>query len=159
SGLLANTAYYYRVVATNSVGTTTGEEQSFTTLAAAPTVRADPATNVTATGATLNGMVNANNATTTDIHFELRTAGGSYTPLAPLPTIASGASDTPVSFNASGLTPNTTYFFRLVATSAGGTATSGEQSFATPAIPPSVTTGPATNVAAASATLNGTVNA
>jgi choice-of-anchor A domain-containing protein len=131
SGLIPNTTYYYRLVATNVAGTTAGNEQTFKTLAAPPSVITKPATNVKQTSATLNGTVNANNATTTEIHFELRTANGTYSSLGALPTNASGTTDTPVSFNASGLMPGTTYYFRLVATNIAGTTVGAELRFRT----------------------------
>jgi choice-of-anchor A domain-containing protein len=157
SGLVPNTIYFYHVVATNAGGTATSAEQSFTTAALPPTVAATPATNVTATSATLNGTVNANNATTTDVHFDLRMASGSYASLASLPNV-SGTLATPVSGAVSGLIPNTTYFYRVVASNAGGTATSAEQSFTTTAAGPTAVTKPATKVTPRSAMLNATVN-
>jgi choice-of-anchor A domain-containing protein len=52
--------------------------------------------------------------------------------LTALPNV-SGLSDTPFSFDVSGLTPNTTYYFRVVATNVVGTTNSAELSFRTAA--------------------------
>ena len=59
-----------------------------------------------------------------------------------------------------GLLPATTYYFRAVATSAGGTADGDIMSFTTTsaAIAPTATTQAATSVTGTTATLNGTVN-
>ena len=130
------------MVASNSAGTTNGAQLSFTTLPVPPSAITNPATNVTATSATLNGTVNANNTTTTNVHFELRTAGGSSHPSLRYPNV-SGTSDTPVSFDVSGLIPNTTYFYRVVAANIAGTVNGGEQSFTTLPVPPSAITKPA----------------
>ena len=70
SGLTPGVTYYYRVSATNSVGTSTGAIVSFTPTALAPTVATGAATAITLTGATLNGTVNPNGLAVTDAHFE-----------------------------------------------------------------------------------------
>jgi hypothetical protein len=56
SGLNANTNYHFRIVATNSAGTTRGSDRTFTTLSATgpPVVTTNPATNVGGHSATLN---------------------------------------------------------------------------------------------------------
>jgi hypothetical protein len=136
TGLTPNTTYYYRVVATNSAGTTFGNEQSFTTLAAPPTATTDPATNVTDGGATLNGTVNANGSSTSVAFAWGTTAGGPYPNTATAtPDTVTGTSDTPVSAVLGGLTPNTPYYYRVAATNAAGTVNGGEQSFTTTALP------------------------
>ena len=77
-----STTYHFRLVATNAGGTTYGADQSFTTLAVAPTVTTAPATAVSTNGATLNGTVDASGSTLTDCHFEWgpSTAYGNSTP-------------------------------------------------------------------------------
>ncbi|MCK5149165.1 choice-of-anchor D domain-containing protein, partial [bacterium] len=65
TGLTANTTYHYRVKGVNSQGTTNGADLTFTTSAAVPTATTDAASAVGTDGATLNGTVNANNASTT----------------------------------------------------------------------------------------------
>jgi hypothetical protein len=119
-------------------------------------VSTNSASNVTSSSATLNGTVNPNGLTTT-VHFEYgtttsygsSTANHNYT----------GNTTQNVSASISGLTPNTTYHFRLVATSNSGTIYGGDRTFSTlaPTGAPGVTTNPATNVASFSATLNSSV--
>src|SRR5213079_981209 len=84
------------------------------------------------------------------------TGYGSSTPAQTLP---SGTSAVPVSANLAGLTPNTTYHYRLVADNGGTPVAGGDQQLTTqPPPPPVVTTGSATSVGTTTATLNGTVN-
>jgi hypothetical protein len=101
-------------------------------LAATPPAAAtSPATNITSTSATLNGTVTPNKTTTT-YHFEYgrSTSLGSQTPTATV----NGNATKSVGTDVSGLTPATKYYFRIVATSASGTATGSEQSFTTPLV-------------------------
>jgi hypothetical protein len=103
----------------------------------APSVNATPATNLTTTSASLNGVVNPNNADTT-YHFEygLTASYGTATSDAILP--ASGNSSN-VTTALTGLTQGTTYHYRVVATNSAGSAASGDQSFTTGTPPPPVT--------------------
>ena len=76
SNLQNNTTYYFRAVAQNSAGTTQGSILSFTTSGGqqgqAPIVNTLSATNISQSGATLNGTVNPNNSNTT-VWFEYGT--------------------------------------------------------------------------------------
>ena len=56
------TTYHYRVDATNSAGTTNGNDMNFTTLG--PSATTGTADSITTGGATLHGNVNANDAPT-----------------------------------------------------------------------------------------------
>jgi hypothetical protein len=100
-----------------------------------PTVVTNPVSNVTATGATLNGTVNPNGAATT-YHFEYGTTTA-YGTNVPVPDGAAGAGTTavPESAGLTGLVSSTTYHFRLVATNSGGTTLGADQSFTTGAPP------------------------
>lgn len=158
TGLQPNTTYHFRVVANNTAGTTNGDDQTFTTTAAAPTAATGAASAVTATSATMNGTVNAKNSSTT-VAFEygLTASYGSSVTAAQSP--ASGLTNTAVSADLTGLTPNTTYHFRVVASNAAGTVNGEDKIFTTPAVAPLATTNPANSVTDTGATLNATVNA
>jgi len=158
AGLNASTTYYYQMVAQNSAGTVKGGINSFVTLAKLPTATTGSATSVTSTSATLNGTVNPNGADT-HVWFLWGTSstlsGANQTSSYDL---GSGTSASAITASPTGLTPNTTYYFQMVAQNSAGTAKGAINSFITPAKPPTATTGSATSVTSTSATLNGTVN-
>lgn len=99
-------------------------------IAAAPAATTGDASNVSATGATLNGSLNTGKEATT-YHFEYGTATtyGSQTP--DQTAAASGKKDTPVSAGLTGLKPSTTYHYRLVATNPSGTSQGVDKTFTT----------------------------
>jgi len=79
--------------------------------------------------------VNAQNSATTVTFAYGLTAG--YGMTATVPSAVTGAADTAVSAVLTGLTPNTTYHYRVVAVSAGGTAAGVDAAFTTLPPPPS----------------------
>ncbi len=99
-----------------------------TGIAAATGSSGSPASN----SATLNGTITPTLRTTT-FHFDFG-ATASYGSSTPETTAARGPV-TPVSVTLGGLSPSTTYHYRLVATSAEGTATGNDATFTTPAAP------------------------
>jgi N-acetylneuraminic acid mutarotase len=159
SGLAASTAYHFRIVATNSGGTSYGSDRTFTTLAAPapPVVTTNPATLVASLSATLNGSVNPGGLTTT-VYFQYGTTTSyGHTTASQTKT---GSTSQSVSANISGLAASTTYHFRIVATNSAGTRYGSDRTFTTLSAsgPPVAITNPATNVAHSSATLNGSVD-
>jgi phosphodiesterase/alkaline phosphatase D-like protein len=158
SGLTMNTTYHYRVVGQNASGTSYGADMTFFTSApAAPSATTDAATSVTASGATLNGTVNANNDSTS-VTFEYGTTVAYGTTVTADQSPVTGSSSTAVSKAISGLSNNTTYHYRVVATNANGTTNGADMTFTTNALTPSAITGTASNVLFTSATVNGTAN-
>ena len=159
SGLSASTTYHFRIVATNSAGTTYGSDRTFTMLSATgpPVVTTNPATFVASFSATLNGSLDPHGLTTT-VYFQYGTTT-SYG-LTTAPQSQTGNTFRNVSANISGLSASTTYHFRIVATNSAGTTYGADRTFATlsPTGPPVVITNAAANVASSSATLNGTVD-
>jgi phosphodiesterase/alkaline phosphatase D-like protein len=137
TGLAPDTVYHFRIVATSAVGTTTGQDVVFRTKvacgAAPPSVATELATGVIARRATLNGRVDPNGCPTTyRFMYGTTTAYGRVTP-----TRGAGSGTSPVSAAASitGLAPDTVYHFRIVATSARGTAAGRDVVFRTRAVP------------------------
>jgi hypothetical protein len=108
--------------------------------------------------ALLNGFINPNGfATSWYFEYGTTTSFGSVTPgSSPL----MGDADAVVSYSLAGLLPQTTYHYRLVANSAGGTTVGASFSFTTQAVPvpPTVVTLEPDGVKRSSATLKGTVN-
>ena len=95
----------------------------------APTATTNPASGVTSSGATLNGMINPN-GNSTHCYFEWGTST-TYGSAIPTQSDSGGTSDVNVSALINGLTPNTTYHYRLVAISSAGRTNGGDQTFET----------------------------
>lgn len=123
--------------------------------AAAPSASTGPTTATGATTATVTGSVNPGGAATTwYVEYGTSTAYGSKT--SPV-SAGSGTSTSSVSAKLGGLADGTTYHYRIVATSTGGTSHGGDAVFTTLAVP-DVSTGSASSITASSATLNGSVD-
>lgn len=159
TGLLPLTTYHYRVRGISSTGQIVfGVDSIFTTLPAPPTVTTTAATSVTSSGATLNGTVNPNGGTATvTIEYGLTTAYGNT--VAATPGSLTGLTASNILTSISGLTPYTTYNYRVVASNISGTTYGNNMTFTTLAVPSTVTTLAATNIIGVNAQLNGSVNA
>jgi hypothetical protein len=133
--LPASLPYHYRLVVTNSVGTTKGPDNTF--FAAPPDLPAISdisAENVTPAAANLKASINPGNGATVYLfQFGTGSAYGSTT----LTSESIGDDNTahPVSTTLSGLAPGTTYHFRAVAINFGGVSHSADQTFTTPDLP------------------------
>ena len=158
SGLSAGSTYHVRAYATNSVGTAYGADLSFTTLGNAPECITQPAGNISPTGVTLNGTVNANHASTI-VTFEYGTTNQYGKAVTAVQSPVNGNSITNVSFDLTGLTEGTTYHFRVNAVNSIGSDVGEDMTFTTSGQTPEATTQSSTNVSTVSATLNGAVNA
>ncbi len=94
-----------------------------------PTVVASPATKITSTGATLKGTVNPNGVPTT-YHIDYGLTSGYDTATTEM-SAGSGTTAVPVSAVLTGLQPNMTYHYRIVATTATGSAITADKTFHT----------------------------
>lgn len=159
TGLTPNTFYYVRAYATNSVGTTYGNEQIFMTLntSTIPTVTTAEAMNITQTEATTGGTVHANGGAAV-------TARGVCYSATSNPTLANSHTTNGTGLGTfvstlTSLTPNTQYYVRAYATNSEGTAYGNEITFITlsDVTLPTVTTDIATNITQTSATSGGEV--
>jgi hypothetical protein len=132
TGLTANTTYHFRVVAVGAADDAAdGDDQTFKTLPDPPKVATDAASSVAQNAATLNASVNPNSAEVTECKLEYGTTV-TYESSAPC-TPSPGSGDSPVNVSASltDLTADTTYHFRVVAVSAGGTREGADETFTT----------------------------
>lgn len=103
---------------------------SASALAAAPTATTGGASDLTQTSAKLHGSLKPNNEATT-WHFDYGTTnayGASTTEQGP---IAAGSGTTAVVTDVGGLSPGTTYHYRLVATNASGSIGGKDRTFTT----------------------------
>ena len=121
-----------------------------------PTVSTDGASDVGTATATLNAAVNPNGFDTKYFfEYGTTTGYGSYTSTG---DAGAGTSAVPVAAEITGLAPYTTYYFRIVASSAIGEVFGGPVGFTTQALPPEATTSAASEIQSTQAKLNGTVN-
>ena len=164
TSLTSGTTYYFRVAASNSSGTVRGTIVSFTTAApnTPPTVQTLAATNISITGAALNGSV-IPNALSTTAWFQWGTDNTFTNPNATNETVhqSIGAGTTSVQVNEtlSNLLVDTVYYFRVVAQNSAGQPQLGlTGQFRTSAQTPTVTTQAADNITTTGATLHGLVN-
>src|SRR5205085_9210848 len=114
SSLSASTVYHFRIVATNSAGTTFGSDRTFTTLSPTgpPVVTTNPATLIASFSATLDDSVDPHGLSTS-VYFQYgtTTSYGSTT----ASQTKTGNTYQSVNANISGLIASTTYHFRIVA--------------------------------------------
>ena len=157
-GLSQATTYYYQQIGDNSQGTSYGTIKSFTTLAGSPIATTVAASSIANTTATINGRVNPGGASTT-VKFCWGTSSSlSGCTLSDTITVLAGSAGlTNESMNLTGLTPGTTYYFRVQGTNSQGTTQGSILSFVAGA--PSVQTVAATGVTSSAAVLNGTAKA
>jgi uncharacterized protein (TIGR02145 family) len=130
TGLSAGTKYYVRAYATNSIGTSYGNELDFTTTAAAsPTLTTNATTNISVTTAVSGGNVTSDNgAAVTDRGVCWNTTGN---PTTSGSKASNGSGTGSYSVNISGLTAGTVYYVRAFATNNVGTSYGTQVVFST----------------------------
>ncbi len=156
TGLSPGTTYYVRAFATNSAGTSYGNEVSFTSTAVLPTLTTASISSVTRTTAASGGNISSDGGgqvTSRGVCWSTSTG----------PTVSSAHSSDGIgtgsfSSNLTGLTPGTHYYVRAYATNDAGTSYGNELNFTTdPVQIPSVTTGNITTVTVNSVDAGGNV--
>jgi len=141
SGLTASTTYHYQLMASDSdlPGLQYGGDQQFTTLDPVPVVNTLAPTAVTSTSADLMGNVNPgglNVTATTYFEWGLDTNEQHQTQ-SPL-FFPSGNSTYTLNYNLTGLTPNTTYYYRIAAYNSTQAAYGAFSNFTTLSLPPTL---------------------
>jgi hypothetical protein len=172
--LQPNKTYHYRIVGDNSNGTSEpGAEGTFTTAAIKPVIEGVEALFASAQSVEFSSVVNAENELT-NYKFEYGPctepqpcAGSPYSDSTTSASAGEGYRGVAVYQQVEGLTPSTTYHYKLVVKNPTG-ITESEGTFATQAEPPPVmlpsaiaptaATGAATGIGTSAATLNGEVD-
>jgi hypothetical protein len=145
--LRPGTTYHYALVATNSVGTTIGSDMVFTTSSGTPPVASTGGTDgVSWNEATITGSVDTRGLPST-IEFELGTTPGSGAFTVSEPSFAETGTAAVSAHVGPYLLPNTTYYYRVMATNADGTSVGAEHSFTTASFPGSSAVAPVPVVA------------
>ena len=130
TGLTPNTTYYVKAYATNSVGTSYGEQMTFTTTSvSAPIVITNDVSDIQATSAIGGGNVTSDGGATV-------TARGICWSTSQNPTISDsktsdGTGTGSFTSTMTGLTKNTTYYVRAYATNSVGTSYGEQKTFKT----------------------------
>ncbi|MBO6056784.1 MAG: hypothetical protein J6P64_00985 [Bacteroidales bacterium] len=155
TGLNNNITYYVRAYATNSNGTSYGEERSFTTQDGLAVITTNDVTNITYDSAVSGGII------TDDGGYSV-TARGVCWSTSHNPTIndahtSDGSGTGPYTSSLTSLTYNTTYYVRAYATNSKGTSYGEEKVFTTSKLAPTVTTIDVTSITSNSAITGGNV--
>jgi streptogramin lyase len=134
------TTYHYRLVVANSTGPAYGPEKEVTTLPQAPAVITDPPTSVTASSAILAAEVvpqcveGRYPPTIYRFEYGTTTAYGAASKEAAVAASSCATGGEAVTASLAGLSPNTTYHYRLDATNGGGETQGKDRIFATNAV-------------------------
>lgn len=154
SGIKAQTTYHFRIVATNTTGTTYGRDHTFVANVGIPIISTPSVSAATTSSVTVTAKINPSGlATQAQLDYGTSTTYGQQTPPQQL-----SSGQVPVAFAATlaGLAPKTLYHFRVDTTNAAGTSLGTDISFGL--FPPSVTTGAAGAITATGAVIGGAVN-
>jgi PKD repeat protein len=129
TGLQPGTTYYYRLAVEHGSKFYSGSVVSFTTAATRAAVTLGAPSEVSAAAATLAGMVDPEGFATTYLFEYGKTT--SYGQSSTAVSAGAGTSPQTVTAQIGGLVAHTTYHYRLVATSVGGTVSTGDGTFTT----------------------------
>lgn len=130
TGLTPNKTYCLRAYAINSVGTFYGNNISFVTLAALPTVSTSSITSIKDISASGGGSVISDGGLTVSARGVVWSTGQNPTIALSTKTV-NGTGIGSFSSTISGLIPATTYYVRAYATNSAGTAYGTQQTFTT----------------------------
>jgi len=160
AGGLMKTGIYLPAVTVDIAGTarTTPPDIGAYQFSVNPLVVTTPASAIGFTTASLNGTINASNATVTS-GFEYGLTAAYGTAVAGVPATVTGSTVTTTTAALTGLTPCTLYHFRATGVSGAVTVNGNDLTFNSGNASPTCTPIPATLITATTATINGTVAA
>lgn len=157
TGLTQNEKYYVRAYATNTKGTSYGDQKEMTTIEGLPSVTTNSITNITAISAVSGGNV------TSDSGYNVIERGVCWStnqnPTIDDPHTSNGNGTGTFTSNITGLSNNTKYYVRAYATNSNGTNYGDQKELTTIDGLPIVTTKNITNITQTSATCGGNVTA
>jgi hypothetical protein len=134
-GLELERTYHYRIVATNSFGTSEGDDMTFTTHPAVTGLQTKPATSLDLESITLNGEFQGDNLDT-KYYFEygltVPAEGEEYEDKTPIGDAGVTSSSTPVSFELEQFNGFRTYHYRVVAENSFGKTKGQDLTFIAP---------------------------
>ncbi len=133
TGLLPGTTYYVKAYATNSIGTTYGDQISLTTSAIAPVLTTTTASAITSTTASSGGNITSDGGSAVTVRGVCWNTQ-QYPTVANSRTTESSGSGTFTS-NLTGLAPGTTYYVKAYATNSIGTTYGNQVTFTTTVLP------------------------
>jgi CSLREA domain-containing protein len=143
----------------STVGVNVDGQTASTALTISPlTVTTNPASGIGLTGATLNGTIVPNGLDAVgQFQYGLTAAYGNTTPAQ---SLGAGSVPIPIVAAVAGLTCNTPYHYRAIASNSVGTSAGSDVTFTTSActMPPTTVTGAASGITRTHATLSGTAN-
>jgi len=156
TGLSPVIVYYVRAYATNSAGTTYGNQVTFTTTASLSNIYTSQVAGITITTASGGGTISSNGGAAV-------TASGVCWSTAENPTLLNsytndGSATGTFTSAITGLSPGTVYYVRAYATNSAGTAYGNQVNFTTNASLSIITTLPVTGITFTSASSGGTIS-
>ena len=147
SGLTPETPYHYRVTSSNTNGSTTSGDYTFTTASGVPVISNVQATSITNNSAIITWTTNI--AADSTVNYGLTTSYGSQQ--------ANSSQVTSHSITLTGLSAKTTYHYQCVSTNAYGTGTSTDFTFSTVG-PPVISNVQSSGITATTATITWTTD-